>query len=75
MDEIIRTKEQILALKKAMEAELRDPRIIYGKGELLDFVKELELGLAGIVNYDGFSEAAYWLISEKSTLGKDYGVE
>ena len=80
---IIRTKEQIEALKVAMENELAGmpDRNIFGestaesKAETQGWIDTMDRALAGQDIGEEDDEATYWLTNERGTLGVDYGVK
>lgn len=76
MEKIIRTEEEIRALRDALRAELdRLPPWAYGVADALEQVEQLEAVLDGGSVVDRYAnEAAYWLCSGSGTLGPDYGV-
>ena len=80
--EIVRTKEQIEALKVAIENELKNmpDRNIFGesnaesKAEMRDWIATMGRALAGQDIGEEDDEATYWLTDKRATLGVDYGV-
>lgn len=75
MREIIRSKEQMQALLEALQRELDDPNIIYGKEDSVQWIDELTTAIKHGTVVDEWSEIGYWLTRQESYFGSDYGVE
>ena len=83
MSDIIRMEEEIKALIRALEKELETmpDRNIWGEStaesnlETRTWVKELKTAAEHGTVLEPWSEVGYWLLNEKSTLTRDYGIE
>lgn len=72
---IIRSRVEVEALLRGLTEEVDDPRIVFGKEEAREYIRVVEGVLAGNIPADDENDATYWLMNEKGTLGRDYGVE